>query len=50
MDGARKYYAKQNNSIERDKYHMISLLCGISDTKQMSKGKKEKERERHIKK
>ena len=28
MDGAREYYTKQNKS-EKDKYHMISLTCGI---------------------
>ena len=28
---------------EKDKYHMIALICGISETKQMSKGKKERE-------
>ena len=26
VDGARVYYAKQNKS-EKDKYHMISLIC-----------------------
>jgi len=26
MDGVRKYYTKQNKS-EKDKYHMISLIC-----------------------
>ena len=34
---------------EKDKYCMISLICGISETKQMSKGKK-KERGRQTKK
>ena len=28
MDGARMYYAKLNKW-EKDKYHMISLICGI---------------------
>ena len=28
------------NQSEEDKYHMISLICGISETKQMDKGKK----------
>ena len=28
MDGATEYYAKQSKS-EKDKYHMISLICGI---------------------
>ena len=26
IDGAREYYAKQNKSVEKDKYHMISLI------------------------
>ena len=28
MDGTRVYYAMRNKS-EKDKYHMISLICGI---------------------
>ena len=28
MDGSKGYYAKWNNS-EKDKYYMISLICGI---------------------
>ena len=28
MDGSRRYNAKQTKS-EKDKYHMISLICGI---------------------
>ena len=28
MDGAREYNAKWNKS-EKDKYHIISLICGI---------------------
>ena len=39
VDGAREYYAKQNNS-EKDKHHMISLICGIQEKSQMIKGKK----------
>ena len=35
----RGCYAKQNQS-EGDKYYMISFLCGIWETKQMSKGEK----------
>lgn len=31
---------------EKDKYHMISLKCGIEETKQMSKWKKAREMER----
>ena len=36
MEGSRRYYAKQNKS-EKDKYHMISLICGSrkQKTKQM---------------
>ena len=30
------YYAKRNKS-EKDKYHMISLIYGIQDTKQINK-------------
>ena len=49
MHGATEYHAKQNKS-EKDKYHMISLICGISETKQMNKGKKrERDRERQTK-
>ena len=39
MDGAREYNAKQNKS-EKDKYHTISIICGISETKQLTKGGK----------
>ena len=39
-DGAREFNAKWNKS-EKGKYHMISLTCGIEETKQMSKEKKE---------
>ena len=28
MDGAREYNAKQKET-EKDKYHTISLICGI---------------------
>ena len=31
------------NKKEKDKYHMISLLCGIQKTKQMNKHKTETE-------
>ena len=31
VDGARVYYAKGNKS-EKDKYHMISLICGVNKT------------------
>ena len=33
MEGPREYYAKWNKS-QKDKYHMISLICGIWKTKQ----------------
>ena len=43
-DGAREYNAKWNK-LEKDIHHMISLICGIWETKQMSKQKKwERER------
>ena len=29
MDGLRGYYTKWNKSGKKDKYHMISLICGI---------------------
>ena len=28
VSGIRMYYAKRNNS-EKDKYHMLQLICGI---------------------
>ena len=34
MNGPRQYYAKWNKS-EKDKYHVISLICGTQ--KQMNK-------------
>ena len=39
--GPREYSAKQNTP-EKDKYRMISFICGIYETKQMNKEKKEK--------
>ena len=39
LDGARECNAKWNKS-EKDKYHIIALLCGTYETKQISKGKK----------
>ena len=43
MDGTRVYYAKGSKS-EEDKYHMISLICEVQETKQknIGKGKKNK--------
>ena len=32
MDGPKWYYLKRNK-LEKDKYHMISLTCGILKTK-----------------
>ena len=29
MDGPRDYYTKWRSQIEKDKYHMISLICDI---------------------
>ena len=34
MDELRGYDAKWNNHTEKEKYHMISLQCGIWKTKQ----------------
>ena len=39
MDGPRAYYAKRIKS-EKDKHHMISLIRGIEEIKQMSTGNK----------
>ena len=36
MDGSTRYNGKWNNS-EKDKYHAISLICGIEETKQREK-------------
>ena len=33
MNGPRKYYAKWNGQTEKDKCHMIALICGIWRTK-----------------
>ena len=47
MDGTREYNAKQNKS-ENNKYHMISLTCGIWETKQRgTERERERERERN---
>ena len=37
MDGTTVYYPKWSKS-EKDKYYMISLICGIKETKQMNIG------------
>jgi len=29
VDGTRVYYAKWNKSVREDKYHLISLICGV---------------------
>ena len=29
MDGPEDYHTKQNK-LEKDKYHMLSLICGVS--------------------
>ena len=39
MDGLRGYYAKCNK-LDKDIYHMISLICGLQKTKQMNKRNK----------
>ena len=46
MDRAREYDAKQNKS-EKDKYHIVSLICGIQENKQMIIGEKEREKPRN---
>ena len=48
VDRTRVYYAKQNKSVRKDKYPMISLICGTYETKQMNTGNgwKNKIRER----
>ena len=47
MDGTREYNLSGISQSEKDKYHKISLICVIEETKQMSKGeKRERERER----
>ena len=33
MNGARGYYAKWNKSDKERKCHMISLTCGLEETK-----------------
>ena len=38
MDGAREYYVSEISQSEKDKYHMISFICGIEETKQMNMG------------
>ena len=35
MDGLRDYHTKWSKS-DKDKYHMISLLCGIKNVIQMN--------------
>ena len=35
----RGCYAKQNKS-KKNKYHMISLICGTEETKQMNTGER----------
>ena len=29
LDGPREHYTKWNKPVKKDKYHMISLLCGL---------------------
>ena len=48
MNGARKYNPKQNKS-EKHKYHKISLICEISETKHMSKETKTKTKRKRAK-
>ena len=37
VDGTGGYYAKRNKSV-RERDHMISFICGISETQQMNIG------------
>ena len=46
MDGPRDYHTKWSQK-EKDKYHMISLICGISNMTQMNLSKKQKQTLRH---
>ena len=39
VNGSRMFYAKQNIS-EKDKYHIISLICGIYEAEQMNLGER----------
>ena len=39
VDGAREYFAKWNK-LEKDKYHMISLMCSIRNKANDHRGKK----------
>ena len=48
MDGPRDYHTKRSKS-EKDKYHMISLICGIYyySMTQMNLSMKQKQTHRH---
>ena len=48
MDGPRDYHTKSSQK-EKDKYHMISLICGISNMTQMNLFTKQKQTHRHRK-
>ena len=40
MDGARVFMQSEMSQSEKDTFHMISLICGIQKTKQMSTGER----------
>ena len=48
MDGPKDYHTKWSKS-EKDKYHVISLICGISSMTQMNSSMKQKQTHRHRK-
>ena len=48
MGGPRDYHTKWNK-LEKDIYHMISLICAISNITQMNLSMKQKETHRHRK-
>ena len=50
MDRAREYNAKCNKSVtENNKYHIISLICAIKETKQMKKKRERQTKEQTLK-
>ena len=46
MDGPRDYHTKWSQK-EKDKYHMVSLICGIWNMTQMNLSTKQKQTHRH---
>ena len=45
MDGGRVYCVKQNKLVGENKYHMISVICGIEEIIQMDIEGKKRERQ-----